>query len=307
MVAKRMVGLGGRLGRILGIMVATFALVAGSGLVAQAQVPGLTYISAGTGADSNFYKSVRVGCPVGTRVVGGFFALEGAEGAVVLDDFIPSATDLLVGAGEIVEPGTGNGGTPASWKITATVACANALANYALITDTSIVGPGTSHAATARCPSDTKLVGGGASLSNGWGHVSIQQLHFASGLTDQSVNARAVTDGGPVAFNESWSVSAYAICASAISTVAASSVDNSPSTGNPRVDQWVCSLDGTDWSVTTVGWRISPAATFGTNRYITGTTTTTNGGQAFGIARATATRNDGVHWLLRAELMCVTT
>ncbi|WP_020390819.1 hypothetical protein [Kribbella catacumbae] len=283
-------------------MVATFALVAGSSLVAQAKVPGLIYLSASTMVDSIVYKSVRVACPVGTRVVGGFFALEGADGAVVLDDFIPSATDLLVGAGEIVEPGTGNGGTEFSWKITATVACASTLANYVLITSTSAFGQGAARAATARCPSETRLVGGGASLSNGWGHVSIDRLNYTTS-TANSVNAHAVSDAGPGGFNEPWSVSAYAICASVTSTVDFNT-DKSPSVGITKSDAWIC--PGTVWSLTTVGWLINPAATNSTDRYITRTTIDIFGTQPVGTAHAIATRPDDTPWILRADIVCVT-
>src|SRR5882724_10560019 len=70
-------------------------------VAASAAVPGRTFISGETNFDSTVYKSVRVFCPSGLQVIGGGYKLVGAEGAVVLDDFIPSADNLLVGAGEI--------------------------------------------------------------------------------------------------------------------------------------------------------------------------------------------------------------
>lgn len=67
-----------------------------------------------TSFNSAVYKSVRVPCPAGTVVIGGSYELQDAPGAVVLDDFIPSSTDLLVGASEIVGPGEPADGTTAS-------------------------------------------------------------------------------------------------------------------------------------------------------------------------------------------------
>ncbi len=303
MAMKTVVRLGGRLGRIFGVVVAAFALVVGTSLVAQAQLPGLTYRTDSTLVDSEPYKSVRVSCPSGTQVVGGFFELKGADGAVVLDDFIPSATTLLVGAGEIVEPGTFKGGTTASWQIVATVACASALANYEVVPGTSAVGTGNTRNATARCPSEKQLVGGGASLSNGWGHVSINQLQHASGTTG-SVNVNAVS--GTNGYAEPWSVSAYAICASVTSTVIFNT-DTSPSAGRIKSDPSQCPFGGTDWSLTTVGWNINPGFSNNTSRYITRTTVETNATQPFGTARAIATKTNDTPWLLLANIVCVTT
>ncbi|WP_405060178.1 hypothetical protein OG474_00685 [Kribbella sp. NBC_01505] len=288
-------------------MATTFVLVAGLCPAAQAQIPGLIYITASTGFDSNVYKSVRVDCPAGHRIMGGSFRLDGAEGAVVLDDFIPSPESLLVGAGEIVEPGTGNGGTSASWKLSATIACAGAQLDYAwaLVQNTSAFASGDHHTATVRCPSGLKVVSGGASLANGWGHVSIDRLQYTGGDFNE-VTARAVTDAGSGGFNDPWSVSAYAICAAVASTVTFSR-DTTASAGLTKSDLSACPLDDNNWSVTAVGWAIDSASQNGTDRYVIGTEFGTTAIPPFGRAQAAATRNDSVPWKLAAQTVCATT
>jgi hypothetical protein len=174
---------------------------------ASAAVPGLVYISAETNFDSTVFKSVRVSCPAGQQVIGGGYDLLGAEGAVVLDDFIPSPTNLLVSAGEIVGPGENSDGTTASWKVVATVVCANPLPGYSIWVATSSFTATTGNAARAFCPSGQRVVSGGASLSNGFGQVSTVLLDVGTVF----VEADARTDGD--GYSGSWSVSAYAICA----------------------------------------------------------------------------------------------
>lgn len=200
-----------RFSRRFGVLsVVTIGAVLGSilpGTAASAAVPGLLYLSAETNFDSTVYKSVRVFCPAGMQVVGGSYDLTGAEGAVVLDDFIPSADNLLVGAGEIVGPGENSDGTTASWKVVATVVCANPLPGYSIQVQTSDFTQTTSQAGRATCPPGRSVVSGGASLSNGFGQVSTVLLDIGNGV----VEADARTDGD--GYSGSWSVSAYAICA----------------------------------------------------------------------------------------------
>src|SRR5438270_218856 len=85
----------------VGTIAATFMAPAAP---AAASLPGLQYVSASTGSDSTVYKSVNVFCPSGLTIVGGGYQISGPDGAVVLDDFIPSPNGdhLTVGAGEIV-------------------------------------------------------------------------------------------------------------------------------------------------------------------------------------------------------------
>src|SRR5690349_429401 len=102
---------------------------------AAAALPGLQYVTASTGSDSNVFKSVNVFCPGGLTVVGGGYQLSGPDGAVVLDDFVPSADGghLTVSAGEIVGPGEPSDGTTANWFIVATAVCMQRPAGWEVV------------------------------------------------------------------------------------------------------------------------------------------------------------------------------
>jgi hypothetical protein len=190
----------------LGLAVAGTAVTA---TPASAAVPGLIFVTAATGFDSSVYKAVRVFCPNGLQVIGGGYQLIGAEGSVVLDDFIPSPDSLLVGAGEVVGVGEPSDGTTASWQVRATAVCASPLPGYQIVNATSDFRTDNGHArtVTARCPAGTLAVGGGLSLSNGFGQVSPTDLQF--GAAEVFAEAAPDDDG----YTQPWSVSAHAICA----------------------------------------------------------------------------------------------
>jgi hypothetical protein len=192
------------------LVVATVGAILGSVLsasAASAAVPGLVYVSSETLSDSQVFKAARVFCPPGLQVIGGAYELSGAEGAVVLDDFIPSADNLLVSAGEIVGPGENSDGTTASWKIRATAVCANPLPGYSIQTSTSTFRRATDQTVLATCPAGKSVVGGGASLSNGFGQVST--ILLSSGTAGVLAEGHTDVDG----YSGSWSITAYAICA----------------------------------------------------------------------------------------------
>jgi hypothetical protein len=146
-----------------GLLAAAAAVLATPSLAAAA-VPGLQYINASTGSDSDVYKSVDVTCPVNQVVRGGGYQLIGGEGSVVLDDFIPSGRTLHVGAGEVVEPGEPADGTTANWKIVATAVCADVIPGWEIVTRVSEFNTGTARQVDAICPFGKRVVGGGASL-----------------------------------------------------------------------------------------------------------------------------------------------
>src|SRR3954454_16846181 len=109
---------------------------------AASVLSGLQYLAAVTDYNSSVYKSVSVYCPTGQRVVRGAYVLEGAEGSVVLDDFIPTADHLTVGAGEVVGPGEPSDGTTANWRVRAVVACAVPPPGLEIVSSASVFGPG---------------------------------------------------------------------------------------------------------------------------------------------------------------------
>lgn len=249
---------------LVATLLAATAAVAAVPTPASAAVPGLVYVRAITSFDSNVYKSVRLFCPPGTVVIGGSFDLQGAEGAIVLDDFIPSPTDLLVGAGEIVGPGEPSDGTPASWQVVALAVCASPPPGYSIVTQTSDFSRAADRTVGALCPPGTRRLGAGASLSNGWGQVSISELWMNNGANGQTaVVARSDADG----YSGSWSVTAYAICADPlpgwIVTVANSATDSQ----SHKSEATGC-LSGQ--AVIGAAWRVNDSNHDGVDWYVTG-------------------------------------
>jgi hypothetical protein len=181
-------------------------------LPASAAVPGLTYVTEFTVTDSAVYKSITVNCPSGLRVIGLGYWLEGAPGSVVLDDFIPNAASVTVGAGEIVGPGEPSDGTTESWRVGATAVCAVAPPGLEIVTAVTGTESGgvLSAETTATCPSGKSLLGAGANLNQGFGQISISSLNITGG----SVNGVAVPDED--GFTGTWSMRVYAICANPI-------------------------------------------------------------------------------------------
>jgi hypothetical protein len=193
-------------------VIAGLAVAAGLIAVAPASaaVPGLQYVTVRTVTDSSVYKTVTVPCPAGLQVIGVGYELVGGLGSVVLDDFIPSTTSVTVGAGEVVGPGEPSDGTTQSWSIKATAVCANPPPGLQIVSQTSSFGPGGARQVFADCPVGKRVIGAGASLSNGFGQISIRGLSIADSFTV----AEAIDDED--GYSGSWSITAYAVCANSL-------------------------------------------------------------------------------------------
>jgi hypothetical protein len=265
---------------------------------ASAAVPGLLPpLTVESNFNSTVYKSVRVFCPPGTQVIGGGYQLVGAEGAVVLDDFIPSPDNLLVGAGEIVGPGesSDDSGTDAPWKIVATVMCASTMPDYSIQPATSDFTSARPKSANAVCPPGRAVIGGGASLSNGLGQVSIQALVIGQ----SHVSAKADEDADTYSGN--WSVTAYAICAATapFGFHVAEQVRLTTELG-----QTTTAFCPSGETAIGGGWIQSDPA-FGVDRYITSSTISTSPDPGVTVAAVELSR--GPEWSLRADTVCVRT
>jgi hypothetical protein len=228
-------------------------VVAATGLVtaapAQAAVPGLQYVTMQTVTDSTVYKSITVPCPSGLSVIGLGYELVGGLGSVVLDDFIPNPTSITVGAGEVVGPGEPADGTTDSWSVKATAVCAVAPAGLQIVSQTSAFTTGHSRQVFADCPTGKRVIGAGASLSNGWGQISIRGLSIGDSFTV----AQAIDDED--GYSGSWSITSYAVCANALPgllLVSGTSATNSTSLKNVSA---VCPIGNV---VIGVGWTLDP-------------------------------------------------
>jgi hypothetical protein len=194
------------------------------------------------------YKAVTVTCPSGLMVVGGGYSLVGALGSVVLDDFIPSTFSLTVGAGEVVGPGEPSDGTTASWRVVAEVACASPLPGQEIVSQTTQYGGFTPEGdAWAPCPAGKQVVGGGESLSNGWGQISTDNLY----LDSSGVYAHAVEDED--GYSGNWSITAYAICAIGVPVTHHSGNFGSYNSNSPKDTAAGC---GTGERVLSAGWAL---------------------------------------------------
>jgi hypothetical protein len=264
---------------------------------ASAAVPGLLPpISGETSFDSTVYKSVRLFCPFGTQVIGGGYQLVGAEGAVVLDDFIPSPDNLLVGAGEIVGPGeaSNDSGTDAPWKIVANVVCASPLPGYSIQVSSSSFTNQPNSFARAVCPPGRATIGGGESLSNGFGQVSTYHLAINSG----QVAASATTDAD--GYSGNWSVTAYAICAA--SAPAGWQIITQTSANDIQLSKATTAFCSPGQAAISAGWEVFVVNN--ADRYVTRATVSPNPDPGVSAA-ATATNDDHVVWPVHAIAVCV--
>jgi hypothetical protein len=281
-------------------VVASAAAVLVAPTTANAAVPGLIYVSAATNFDSVVYKAVRVFCPQGTQLIGGSFNLWGAEGAVVLDDFIPSADNLLVGAGEIVGPGEPADGTTASWEVVATAVCASPLAGYSIQTATSDFRQTTAQQATATCPPGRSIIGAGASLSNGWGQVSISSLLMSEPFGTETT-AKAITDKD--GYSGSWSITSYAICANAPSGWHAIGSSSNFDTSQTKIKPVFCPAGQ---SPIGGGWTVPGLTSRSVDTYIT--RLLTNSGQDANVTiTSTAASLPTSNWSENVQAVCADT
>jgi hypothetical protein len=168
----------------------------------------LQRVNGSTETDSRPYKSVTIYCPGGGAALSANYSIIGAPGKVVLDDLIISQGSVTVAAGEIVGVGEAADGTPENWRVQATAVCTPWTVTYYQATSGFAVG--SSRYVTVNCPAGQQVIGLGASLAQGFGQVSISNLWV--GESSVTAIAHADDDG----FSGSWSVTAYAVCASNI-------------------------------------------------------------------------------------------
>lgn len=175
--------------------------IVGLATPASAAVPGHQIVQATSAFDSGNFKSVVATCPAGKRVTGTGFHLLGAQGDIVVDDLIPSASSVRVSATEDQD------GTTANWKVTALAVCADPLPGLEIVTATSRFGQSALSGASAVCPSNKRVVGTGADLINGAGQISLSNVM----LRQDAVHAYGTDDQD--GYTGSWAVTAYAVCA----------------------------------------------------------------------------------------------
>jgi hypothetical protein len=163
-------------------------------------------VNAFSASDSATEKAVTVSCPAGTFTTGAA-ASTSDGGRLVLDDAIPSA-DLTKVTVDVFESQAGRAD---NWSAIASARCGEFLPGLERVAATSPSDSATSKSVTANCPAGKKVVGTGHELTNAKGQVLLDDVVPSADLA--SVRAEAFEDqDGTLA---SWSLTAYAVCATA--------------------------------------------------------------------------------------------
>jgi hypothetical protein len=174
---------------------------------------GLVHVSAAGTSNSNDFRSVSATCSAGEGLIGTGFALNGATGEAVVDDFRPNGgtatapTSNTVGAYE-AEAFAGN------WSLTTYAVCADTLPGLVRRSDTTVSNSNDFNSITVSCLAGTVLVGTGYEINGATGEVVVDDFRPNGGTATAPT---AVTVGAyeaePLVGN--WTLTAYAICANA--------------------------------------------------------------------------------------------
>ncbi|MBB6566738.1 hypothetical protein HPO96_35285 [Kribbella sandramycini] len=156
--------------------------------------------------DSSPQKAVTVRCPAGTVTTGAGAGVS-SGGQLVLDDAAPSA-DLTSVTVDVFEA---QGGRVDSWMVNAAARCGAPLPGLQRVAATSATDSAVSKSVTATCPAGKKVVGTGHEIANGKGQVVLDDVVPSSDLS--SVRAEAFEDQDGT--TNAWSITAYAVCATA--------------------------------------------------------------------------------------------
>ncbi|GIJ80422.1 hypothetical protein SAMN05443287_10465 [Micromonospora phaseoli] len=204
--------------RGLVLVLAAAAVTVLPAVPASAAVPGLVRIAAVSATNSTDFRSVTATCPVGKRLIGTGYEINGAFGEVVVDDLRPNGstvaapTAVTVGAYE-ADPFAGN------WNVTAYAICANPLPGLVRVTAVSATDSNDFHSATAACPTGKVLTGTGFELTGITGDGVVDDLR-PNGGPASAPNAVTVGAYEVDTFLSSWNTRAYAICANPVAGLA---------------------------------------------------------------------------------------
>jgi hypothetical protein len=151
-------------------------------------------------------KTVSVACPAGKRVVGTAGEIYNGLGQVLLDDTRPSADLTTV----TVNAHTDETGTTRSWGLIARAICADPLPGLERVSANSPLDSGTAKGATAFCPAGKYALSASFDINT----FNRQVLLSYVGTDNLLTHATATGIEDATGNSASWSVTAYAICAS---------------------------------------------------------------------------------------------
>ncbi len=176
----------------------TFALAG----VSAAAVPNIE-LHRSTSANTSAAKSTVEACPAGRTLTGVGGDINGASGAVLIDDLTPNSTRTQnTVTGYEAAPFAGN------WYLHSYAICASPLAGATRVTATTATNGTDGKSITAFCPAGTRLTGAAGNITGGAGNVVMDDLR-PNGSPATSVTVT----GFEVNSDASWSARAYALCA----------------------------------------------------------------------------------------------
>jgi len=198
-----------RLGGALGAGLAFCLTLAGQ---ASASVPGYERVIKLSADNSSSKRTVTVTCPAGKKLVGASARVWSTHPDIgfqhaVLDDITPNSTlTTLTVTG--FEDGLG---TASNWYLEAIANCADPLDGLERVVATSVSNSSFTKSVTATCPAGKLVVGTGGEITGGLGRVVIDEIRPSSTLNSVLVTGYEDVNGTGI----NWTVTAYAICATA--------------------------------------------------------------------------------------------
>ncbi|HUQ58858.1 hypothetical protein [Lentzea sp.] len=152
---------------------------------------------------SEFEKPAVATCSPGKVVIGGGFQVSGALGDVVVDELLPSSTQVFTKAFE------GKAGTASNWFVDAYAVCAFQPAGWQIVNK---VGPITSSGkiTTLKCPAGTKVLGPMFDLTGSLGQAHMLSV-LPGNVLGEEVSVGALEDDDNT--TGSWGLNNWQICA----------------------------------------------------------------------------------------------
>jgi hypothetical protein len=174
---------------------------------AAAAAPGLIRATT-TSATNSVNKSQTALCPAGKKVLGGAGRIDGSAAAGEVG--LVAAAPLAGGNGFKVSAAEDANGTSGAWSLTAIAFCAPAPAGLQYVSHTFTAGSTKSRWSSTTCPQGKKVLGAGATITGGGGHVLLGGVRPED--DNRTVTATAYEDEAGTAAN--WSITATATCVS---------------------------------------------------------------------------------------------
>lgn len=207
-------------GLVLGTAFATAALAdtpapASAAVALPPNGPVVTRVDAWTNLDLVNPKSVTAYCRGGTKLIGTGFSRTGGGAGVMIDEAVPTVGQIGADDRVKVTAYQTPAGAPFAWSLRAWAFCASGVSNVQVVYDESDFDTTAPKTAEAECLFGTKVVGTAFEARGASGEVVVTKIDPVpgSGVVNDKVVVKAHPDDNGI--TGSWSVRAYAFCATA--------------------------------------------------------------------------------------------